>query len=148
MIIAALLVGPLLAPVVRTHAQTTGIPVVIDGETLEIGGRRFRLYGIDAPDLRQRCEIRGRGYDCGNVSRTALMDLVAGVEASCVPIPGQPRARCEAGGYDLAEGMVHTGWALAMPRKGTKYARIERRAERARRGLWQGRFTPPWAWKP
>ena len=44
--------------------------------------------------------------------------------------------------------MVHTGWALAMPRKGTKYARIERRAERARRGLWQGRFTPPWAWKP
>lgn len=138
----------LLVPITHAGAQTTGKPAVIDGETLEVGGKRFRLYGIDAPDLRQRCEIRGRDYDCGNVSRTALMDLVAGVEATCVPVRGLPRARCEAGGYDLAEGMVHTGWALAMPREGTKYARIERRAERARRGLWQGRFTLPWGWNP
>ncbi len=132
--------------------RTTGRPIVIDGETLEIGGKRYRLYGVDAPDLRQRCEIRGRTYDCGNVSRAALMDLVAGVEATCAPLQSRPgetgRARCVAGGYDLAEGMVHTGWALALPCEGAGYARIERRAERARRGLWQGRFTPPWEWRP
>ncbi len=135
-----------------TKAEISGIPIVIDGETLELGGERFRLYGIDAPDRRQKCEIRGRDYDCGHVSKTALMDLVAGVEIRCVARPsaaaGDRRAICTANGYDLAEGMIHTGWALAMRRDGGKYLRIERRAERARRGLWQGTFVPPWDWKP
>ncbi|NQU72000.1 MAG: thermonuclease family protein [Rhodospirillales bacterium] len=133
-------------------AGMSGVPVVIDGGTVELGGERFRLYGIDAPDLRQRCEIRGRDYDCGHVSKTALMDLVAGVEISCVPRApvgaGMRRATCYANGYDLAEGMAHTGWAMAMPRGGGKYLRIERQAERSRRGLWQGKFIPPWDWKP
>jgi endonuclease YncB( thermonuclease family) len=132
-------------------AGISGVPTVIDGETVELGGERFRLYGINAPDLRQKCEIRGRDYDCGHVSKTALMDLVAGVEINCVsraPVAaGTRRATCYANGYDLAEGMAHTGWAMAMPRDGGKYLRMERRAERARRGLWQGKFTPPWDWK-
>ncbi len=133
-------------------AELSGIPKVIDGETVELGAARFRLYGIDAPDPRQTCGIRGRDYNCGHISKTALMDLVAGVKIRCVPLAkpgtGTRLATCYAGGYDLAEGMVHTGWALAMPRDGGKYLRIERRAEQARRGLWQGRFTRPWDWKP
>jgi endonuclease YncB( thermonuclease family) len=82
---------------------------------------------------------------------TALMDLVAGVDIRCVPRRGQNTApimaNCFAAGYDLSEGMVHTGWALAMPRAGTKYARIEAKAKQAKRGLWQGKFTPPWDWQ-
>lgn len=149
-VVALALAAPALAAPVL--ADVTGRPTVIDGETLEVGGERFRLYGIDAPDLRQKCEIRGRRYDCGKVSRSALMDLVAGVEVRCVPRESTPResrvATCFAGGYDLSEGMVHTGWAMAMPRRGTKYARIERSSKKARRGLWQGNFEMPWAWKP
>jgi endonuclease YncB( thermonuclease family) len=141
-----------LAQPAASKSEISGIPTVIDGETVELAGERFRLHGIDAPDPRQRCEIRGRVYNCGHVSKTALMDLVAGVEIRCVPRAstnaGARRATCYAGGYDLAEGMVHTGWAMAMPRDGGKYLRIERRAERARRGLWQGKFTAPWNWKP
>lgn len=80
------------------------------------------------------------------------MDLVAGVEIRCVPrassIGGIRHATCHANGYDLAEGMVHTGWAMAMPRDGGKYLRIEGQAERARRGLWQGKFMRPWNWRP
>lgn len=129
------------------RAEVSGPPRVIDGETLEVAGRRFRLVGIDAPDPAQTCEIRGRRYGCGEVSRTALMDLVAGVEVRCVPKKGTAFANCYAGGYDLSEGMVHAGWALAMPRAGTKYARIERRAEKAQRGLWQGKFDMPWVWR-
>jgi endonuclease YncB( thermonuclease family) len=40
--------------------------------------------------------------------------------------------------------MVHTGWALAMPRGGTKYVAIEAKAKNTRRGLWKGEFTLPW----
>lgn len=140
-----------IAPAV-SGIELTGIPKVIDGETIEVGGARFRLHGIDAPDSRQKCEIRGRVYNCGHISKTALMDLVAGVKIRCVPLAKSETATrwatCDAGGYDLAEGMVHTGWALAMPRDGGKYLRIERQAAKARRGLWQGKFTRPWEWKP
>jgi endonuclease YncB( thermonuclease family) len=129
-----------------------GIPNVIDGGSLELDGTQYRLYGIVAPDPRQNCELRGREYDCGHVSKTALMDLVAGVPIRCETRPPAPGgtifATCFAQGYDLSEGMVHTGWAMAARRDGGLYLRIERQAQKARRGLWKGKFVPPWDWKP
>ena len=136
---------------VMAETATVGPPEVVDGETVRVAGKTFRLYGIDAPDIAQTCEIRGRTYNCGRVSMTALMDLVAGVSIRCVPRRGAGTspvtANCFAAGYDLSEGMVHTGWALAMPRGGTKYARIEARAKNAKRGLWKGKFMMPWEWR-
>ena len=121
----------------------------IDGETLEVGGKRFRLSGIDAPDPRQTCVIRKREYNCGRISTTALMDLVAGVNVRCRPVSKTGNvARCYAGGYELSEGMVHTGWALAMPRDHARFAPFEKKAAAARRGLWQGKFDMPWDWRP
>ena len=67
------------------ETATVGHPEVIDGETVLVAGQTFRPYGIDAPDIAQTCEIRGRTYNCGRVSMTALMDLVAGVRIRCVP---------------------------------------------------------------
>lgn len=132
-----------------TAADITGMPTVIDGETLEVGGKRFRLWGIDAPDPRQTCVIRKREYNCGRISTTALMDLVAGVDVKCRPVAKQKGvARCYAGGYELSEGMIHTGWALAMPRNHARFAPIEKKAAAARRGLWQGDFAMPWDWRP
>lgn len=150
----AVIASMAMIPAVGTRAQTAtvGAPEVIDGETLRIGATTFRLHGIDAPDPAQTCEIRGRVYNCGRVSTTALMDLVAGVSVRCVPrrdtTMSPVTALCFATGYDLSEGMVHTGWALAMPRDGTKYARIEAKAKKAKRGLWKGKFTLPWEWRP
>ncbi len=138
--------------IATAESAVVGVPEVVDGETVRVAGKTFRLHGIDAPDIAQTCEIRGRPYNCGRVSMTALMDLVAGVRIRCVPrsgAAGEPvEANCHATGYDLSEGMVHTGWALAMPRQGTKYARIEAKAKKARRGLWKGTFTLPWEWRP
>jgi endonuclease YncB( thermonuclease family) len=130
-------------------ADIVGAPTIVDGETLEVGGTRFRLWGIDAPDPRQRCVIRGRDYNCGRISTTALMDLVAGVKVRCRPVAKSPGvARCYAGGYELSEGMVHTGWALSMPRNHARFAPIEKKVAAARHGLWQGEFVMPWDWRP
>lgn len=131
-----------------TAADITGTPTIIDGETLEVGGKRFRLWGIDAPDPRQTCVIRKREYNCGRISTTALMDLVAGVNVTCRPVAkSKGVARCYAGGYELSEGMIHTGWALAMPRDHARFAPIEKRAAAKRHGLWQGEFVMPWDWR-
>ena len=140
-------------------ADWAGPPKIIDGDTLEVGGKVFRLHGIDAPELGQICAIRKRRYDCGLVARTALLDLTAGAEVLCTPInrssdapaddpakDGQP-GRCAAGGYDLSEGMAYTGWALAQRDQTTRYLRFEAQAKSAGRGLWKGAFVTPWDWR-
>jgi endonuclease YncB( thermonuclease family) len=135
--------GPVRSEEVRGRAT------VIDGETLEVEGRRFRLWGIDAPDLRQTCRLGARPYPCGRISATALMDFVVSVPVRCREVTGAAGvARCWAADYELSEGMVHTGWALAMPRDHARFAPIEKRAAAAKRGLWRGEFVKPWEWKP
>lgn len=131
---------------------------VIDGMTLEIAGTRFRLFGIDAPDLDQICERRGRSLPCGEIARTALMDLVAGSDVTCTPVkntqaPGGPAggpvvARCSAGGFDIGRNMVHTGWALADPLVAPPgYRERQARARRRKVGLWRFSFAPPSEWR-
>ena len=46
-------------------ADVAGIPTVIDGDTLEVHGRRIRLHGIDAPESRQLCRLDGKPWQCG-----------------------------------------------------------------------------------
>jgi endonuclease YncB( thermonuclease family) len=148
-------------PPAASAAGSAGTATVIDGRTLIVGGVRYRLFGIDVPDLGQTCERFGRAYPCGQVARTALMDLVAGVPVTCRPVAGE-RARlagrtdtqgrtialCRATGVDLAWNMVHTGWALPVPVYGARYYGRIRTAAKARgSGLWKGKFVEPWRWR-
>ena len=79
------------------------------------------------------------------------MDLVAQTRVVCSALD-QKRAdvrlsRCRAGGFDIAANMVHTGWALAYRPESTAYVETEKKAKKARRGLWKGDFTLPWEWR-
>ena len=131
--------------------EITGPPRVVAGDLLEVAGTRLRLAGIDAPEPGQSCRLNQRSYDCGRISATALMDLTAGVEVRCAPLEAggdaPAAAVCYADDYDLSEGMVYTGWALADPHSGARYKRLEAGAKAARRGLWRGSFEPPWEWR-
>ena len=120
----------------------TGPPEVLDGQTLIVDGNRLRLEGIVAPPLGARCQLRGNEHDCGRISTTALMDLTAGATVTCtrretVAADGSRYARCRAGGYDLSEGMVYTGWAQADTAQMNRYAALETAARQARRGMWR-----------
>ena len=36
--------------------EISGIPKVVDGDTIHINNYKFRLEGIDAPEMRQQCK--------------------------------------------------------------------------------------------
>ena len=149
-VLALMLIG--IATPQAAPSRLVGAPRVISGDTLAVANTVVRLKGIDAPEKGQRCQVTsGRSYDCGSVSKTALMDLTVAVSVTCNltgdKIAGLPVAVCFAGGYNLSKGMVHTGWALAWPRSGTIYAAVEAAARKAKHGLWRGTFVRPWQWR-
>ena len=38
---------------------------IIDGDTIHIGKLKYRLYGIDAPEVKQECKKNNKKYLCG-----------------------------------------------------------------------------------
>lgn len=140
-----------LAALPAAGEEISGKPRVISGDTMELAGITIRLFGIDAPELGQTCAWPNKTIDCGNVSRTALLDLVAVATVRCRRHAADSgdtwTAACTAGGFDIARNMVHTGWAVTPPDDPAGYKAAEKRAKSARRGLWRGAFTAPWVWR-
>jgi endonuclease YncB( thermonuclease family) len=117
----------------------------IDGDSLRTADGDIRLLGIDAPELSQRCRIDGKEWACGRAAHERLKQLVARGDVRCEANGrdryGRTLAHCLAGGRDIGETMVREGLALDFMQGG--YARQEREARAARRGIWAGEFDLP-----
>ena len=58
-----------LAAAFEAIETVTGMPTVVDGDTLIVDGSRLRLYGIDAPESQQQClDTEKQQYACGVLS--------------------------------------------------------------------------------
>ena len=114
---------------------------VIDGDTLRLRDTLIRLQGITAPMRGRPCQdAAGQQFDCGEAAGRALANLVRGRAVSC-QIDGRDRrgfaqAQCDAGGIDLGQAMVSTGWAAASPAAGALVT-AESHARQRGLGLWQ-----------
>ncbi len=154
-IITAIAVGVfsiLISPGHLIAEPLSGSAEILSGETLRVDGKIFRLVGIDAPEKGQVCTNRsGKTFDCGRISATGMMDLTAGAIVRCDPVNSSEvspiAAVCKASGYDLSEGMVYTGWALADPQTGAALHRLQQQAKGKKNGLWAGQFDLPWVWR-
>ena len=142
----------LLLPISTAHADITGKPRVIDGDTIHIGDTKIRLHGIDAPEMKQTCRTsKGKEQMCGVLAKQALERLVKGQDVTC---KGDTRDRykrliavCYVGQLNINEQMVADGWALAYRRYSTDYVRAETLAKSRREGMWRTEFVPPWIWR-
>jgi len=130
---------------------------VIDGDSLTVRQNgepvTIRLAGIDAAEYRQDCARRGASrWPCGRDARTALERLAGGGPLHC-EVAAKDRynrtlASCRTrpfpDGIDLGAEMVRLGWAVATS---DDYLPEEAEAEAQRRGIWQGDFVRPAAWR-
>src|SRR5262245_8184110 len=99
-------------------AEFSGVPRVVDGDTLVVGTTKVRLEGIDAPETDQIClDAKGMRWTCGIEARDRLASFIAGQNIKCVSSGvdryGRNLATCFLGANNLNAGMVEQGWALS-----------------------------------
>jgi endonuclease YncB( thermonuclease family) len=126
---------------------------VIDGDTLQIGGRIVQLAGIDAPEMGQICVHDDQDSHCGLRAAYALNKLIelAAVPVICAELvdgrTGVVEANCESRNENLSLTMLQSGYAVALPDTPSFYQDAQKGAQKASLGIWASRFVPPWAWR-
>jgi endonuclease YncB( thermonuclease family) len=121
-----------------------------DADTLTVGGKVYRLDGIDAPVRDQTCIGEGGVYPCGQFAMEALDKVIAGRAIRCADLgadvkhPGRRVGYCMVATVDLHRWLVRNGWALnAETYAGGRFREDERYAQEHGLGMWQGCFVAP-----
>lgn len=139
-----------VAPAVAS--EISGVPRIVDGDTVEIASTKIRLVGIDAPETDQLCiDASGQKWVCGVASRDALAAFSSNRPWGC-NISGEDRygrslASCAVVGKDINQWMARSGWALAFVKYSDRYVADEATARASGAGLWAGAFIAPWDWR-
>lgn len=139
---------------------------VIDGNVLHItdsSGTKLtvRLYGIDAPEAdvtdSKTGKLRKQGQPFGANAYEALFTMVINkpvrVKAMALDQFKRTVAIVICNDRDINKEMLSFGWAWAYRRYldspyATEYIRLEEKARKERRGLWQQRKPqPPWEFR-
>ncbi len=143
-----LLAFGLAAPAV---AEPSGRVRVIDADTMDVGGTRVRLFGIDAPEIGQPCRIGDKTYDCGLWAADFVRQMFDGKRASCDWLDtdrhGRTVARCAVGGMDMGAAIVDAGFATAFRRYSDLYVDVEKGAVAAGRGIFGAEMISPEAFR-
>jgi endonuclease YncB( thermonuclease family) len=147
--IAIIMAGAFLAfGDVQAADIISGVPRIVDGDTIEIGSTKIRLESIDAPETDQAClDAHGVCWQCGIEARDRLASYIGNRSIDCAPNGsdryGRTLAACSIAGEDLNAWMVRQGWALAFIRYSKKYVADEVTARETKRGMRSGAFIAP-----
>ncbi len=139
-----------LSPELRGEA-IEGVARVIDGDTLDVGGVRVRLHGVDAFERDQICDRPGGAWACGRAATSALKARADGRRLECEVLDtdryGRKVSRCKRNGTDVARPLVDAGLALAYRRYSADYIAAEEAARARGVGAWAGSFDRPDQWR-
>lgn len=130
--------------------EISGPAKVLDGDTVLIEGRKYRLTGVDAPEGDQICKRDGRDWPCGREAARALRRFIGSENIHCRSRArdkfGRPVVTCEKGGADINAWLVKEGWAITDDFS-APYANEQDEAKAAKRGIWSGTFDTPADWR-
>lgn len=129
----------------------THVPLVVDGDTIELGGTIYRINGIDAPEMGQKCKSGSKSWPCGKEAANLMVSLVQGQAVDCVTHTkdqyGRQIATCYVGEQDLGAAIVEAGLAWAYVRFSDEYVEEEQAARDAGSGIWSDENQPAWAFR-
>ena len=133
-------------------SEIYGTPTITDGDTIKILNNKIRLYGIDAPEKKQKCTKKAKEYNCGIVATKALIEKINKNSVKCVVQKNKDRYNrfigiCFVGQEDLNKWMVRNGYAIAYSRYSKDYILDEKFAKINKLGLWSGTFLKPEKWR-
>lgn len=124
---------------------------IIDGDTIHINKIKYRLHGIDAPEMNQLCKVKEENYMCGVKSKNFLVSLIANQSVKCEKkdIDRYKRivAECFVGQTNINKELVRNGWALAYRDYSRDFINDEEFAKNNKLGIWKGTFIHPKKWR-
>ena len=137
--------------------KISGFAKVVDGDTIKINSKKIRLYGIDAPEKKQKCKKTyltisfmsfTKDYMCGEVSTEKLIKKINKQKLNCNILDVDRYKRligeCFKRNINLNSWMVSNGYAVAYRKYSKKYVSDEINAKNNKLGIWQGKFEMPW----
>ncbi|WP_262589135.1 thermonuclease family protein [Candidatus Pelagibacter communis] len=140
--------------------KISGFAKVVDGDTIKINSKKIRLYGIDAPEKKQKCKKTyltisfmsfTKDYMCGEVSTQKLIKKINNQKLNCNIIDVDRYNRligeCFKRNINLNSWMVSNGYAVAYRKYSKKYVSDEINAKNNKLGIWQGKFEMPWDYR-
>lgn len=133
-------------------ATVTGPAAIVDGDTIWVASQEVRIYGIDAPETGQKCQLPKGTWNCSNAAIAELTRMVEGKTVHCVGHEsdqyGRLIARCSTDGFpDLGAHLVASGLAWAFIKYSTDYSKLERGPRIKKVGIWQSRTQPAWEYR-
>ncbi len=135
--------------------------LITDGDTIKIGNEKIRLFGIDAPEIKQICKNKNNEpYACGIVSKKYLTYLIKDYSSKlnkkiyCYYSERDRYNRiigeCFIGAgslFNINEKMVSAGDAVAYLKYSKKYLDAQNKAKNNKTGIWGGTFDLPEEWR-
>tara|TARA_Y100000741_G_scaffold339152_1_gene299782 strand:- start:105 stop:626 length:522 start_codon:yes stop_codon:yes gene_type:complete len=133
--------------------------IVTDGDSIKMLGEKIRLFGIDAPEMKQICKNKiNKNYACGQVSKNYLINLIKKIDKKkqiyCYYSERDRYNRiigeCFIGDkskISINKSMVSNGHAVAYTRYSKKYLEAQKNAMSFKLGLWSGTFELPEKWR-
>jgi len=140
-----------------------GFAKVIDGDTVHIKSKKIRFEGIDAPEIRQKCQKiflkisaiigvnQSKEYSCGVISKDKLISKISKSKIKCISSSKDRYQRylatCYKNSINLNKWMVRNGYAVAYKKYSKDYVGDEKYAEENKLGIWKGSFDRPEKWR-
>ena len=132
----------------KLNQVLSGVPSVIDGDTIRIKSQKIRLFGIDAPESKQTCDKHGQSWQCGVDATARLKALIQRNPVRCeirdTDRYGRLVGICFVNDIEINAWMVRNGYAVAYRQYGGgRYDGEEALAKKEGQGVWGSRFIQP-----
>lgn len=132
----------------QSNQVLSGVPSVVDGDTIIIRSQKIRLFGIDAPESKQTCDKHGQSWQCGVDATARLKDLIQHNPVRCEIKDKDRYGRrvgiCFVNDIEINAWMVRNGYAVAYRQYGgARYDQEEALAKQEGQGVWGSEFMLP-----